>query len=483
MASAIRSLSTVQLALLVAVCLGTPGCEDDEAPTGPTPVTSGTNNAPQVSGAERLGWNQTGDVGRLRFRAYVDGRAVDLPAATCSASGAEAECGSPLPALADGVHTIELVNVQVSTGVESERSGAITLQKVTARASVLSFPLAVARAGALRLEPVVTFPDGRSFTADIVATSVRAPAQLSWLPDGRLLLSDADGRIRLVRPGEPESREPALEAAMLTSLPVDSMAVASHPEFAKNRFVYVSLLEHPRESEARLRIVRLREVGDTLGEPATLFEARVAGDASLSQAGPRMAFGPDRLLYVMLPPGLEFSDERAASTPRPAMLRVTDEGRIAQGESFSGITSTPLGFAWHPASGALWVMSRGQNGEASVRAIGGRDGVQAMSAQAPRLLAREGTGAAAGTLRVQSALHDLPVAQALLGTRADGSKGLARLALPVWNAGAEMADRVGDIVAGDGGTLFVATSNGLVGGSPGFANDVVVRLRPVATSR
>jgi glucose/arabinose dehydrogenase len=270
---------------------------------------------------------------------------------------------------------------------------------------------------------------------------------------------------------------------MLTSLPVESMGVASHPAFSDNRLVFVSLLERERAGETRLRIVRLREVGGALGEAATLFEAPVAGDANLSQSGARMAFGPDRLLYVMLPPGLEFVDEPAASSPRAAMLRVTDEGRVAPGEPLTGVTSTPLGFAWHPDTGALWVMSRGQNGEAAARALGGRDRVQAMSAHTPRLLGREGVGAAAGTLLVHSAPDDLVLAQTLLRPRADGSKGLARLALPLWNLDAGMSDRVGDVVAGDGGTLFVATSNGLVGGAPGMANDVVVRLKPVAASR
>src|SRR6185295_5131367 len=96
-----------------------------------------------------------------------------------------------------------------------------------------------------------------------------------------------------------------------------------------------------------------------------------AGDAASSQAGPRMAFGPDRLLYVMLPPGLEFVNEPAASTPRASMLRLTDEGRVASGEPLSGVTSTPLAFTWHPTTGALWVMLRGDNGQAAVRSLDG----------------------------------------------------------------------------------------------------------------
>src|SRR6185436_11696937 len=248
-------------------------------------------------------------------------------------------------------HSIQLTSVFASGG-ESARSEPITFQKASARASISALPLAWARYGALRLERVITVTDGLEFTADIVATGVRAPAQLAWLPDGRLLVSDADGRVRMVRPGELENREPALDSEMLSSERVGTMGIVSHPDFTHNRLVYLSLLERGRADETRLRLVRLREVGDTLGEAATLFDAPVT--TSMAQSGgPRMAFGPDRLLYLMLPPGMEFVNEPAASTPNASMLRLDGDGRAAAIEPLSGVTATPLAFTWHPATGAL----------------------------------------------------------------------------------------------------------------------------------
>ena len=99
-----------------------------------------------MRGTERLAWAQAGDVSRLRFRAYVDGAAVDLTAATCNSGSPEAECSSPLPTLTNGVHTIAVVNVTASSGVESERTNSITVQKVTQRSIVAAtLPMASTR--------------------------------------------------------------------------------------------------------------------------------------------------------------------------------------------------------------------------------------------------------------------------------------------------------------------------------------------------
>src|SRR5688572_17720029 len=113
----IGRLRAVQLAALAAL-LVTAGCEDDDSPTSPTPVagnttpnpgtgTPATGNATQVQGHERMAWHQSGDVSKMTFRAYVDGKGFNLSAAKCDNAKPDAECESPLPSLSDGVHTVE----------------------------------------------------------------------------------------------------------------------------------------------------------------------------------------------------------------------------------------------------------------------------------------------------------------------------------------------------------------------------------------
>ncbi len=111
----------------------------------------------------------------------------------------------------------------------------------------------------VRAPPVwgpVNVGDGFSFAADIVARGVHAPAQLAWLPDGRLFVAEANGLVRVVRPGEPSRDEPALDApALLEPSPIGPLGLAPHPDFPRNRFVYVSFLlrEQPDTNPAAYR--------------------------------------------------------------------------------------------------------------------------------------------------------------------------------------------------------------------------------------
>lgn len=415
----------------------------------------------------------------------MDERPVELTAAVCNQSS----CTSPLPPLTDGVHTIALTNVLTSSGIESARTNSITVQKVAGVATsfAASLPDATARAGSLRVETVVTLADGLSFRADIVATGIHAPAQLAWLPDDRLLVAEANGLVRMVRPGEANHDETALDAnRLLDPPPIGPLGLARHPDFLRNRFVYVSFVARELRDRTVLRIVRLREVGDTLGEPVSLFEAPVtmapatAAEPRESEGGPQMAFGPDGLLYVALPLGVEFDNEPAASTPQASMLRLSDDGRVPAAGPLSGVDAHPLGFTWHPSTKELWALLPGPNGEAVLRSIAAGYTAGAIRAGLSMTAGGIRSSGALVVQRAETSLHQLARALVVAAPES-GAPRTVRLNVPIL-MGDELngvLDRVGDAVAGSGGTLFFATSNAnQLGNAGAVADDVIVRLTP-----
>jgi hypothetical protein len=462
--------TVVASALLVAI-----GCKG--GPPSPSPVPGATI----VRGTERLAWSQAGHVSTLRFRAYVDDTPVLLDAAVCDGSAPEASCSSPLPPMLDGVHTIALASV-LGTSLESERSEPLIVQKVSGGPSSLaSLHDADVGTGAIGLQATVQVSPDLVLAADVIARGIRAPAQMAWMPEGRLLIAEADGGVRVVHVDGNDRAVYALDAdrarRMFGAAPAGTAGLAIHPDFARNQTVYMARLVDEGASGRRLRVVRLREAGDTLGDPAQLFETTVVGQASSSPEGPRLAFGPDGLLYVALPAGIAFDREPAASRPHGSMLRLRDDGLVADLAPLTGVRAHPIAFTWDPSTGALWLAFAEAGVTTLEPATAGRAPFPRPRVDFTRTLERlhlsttfrAPPAARALVIRDAAGLQTHHLTDALLRTR--GAASTVRLIMPL--VAGSLSDRLGDFVSAADGTWFVVTSNGAGHG------DVIVRLRTI----
>jgi len=361
-------------AFVVALAAG--ACGGSKEPTAPAPPTvAPVPGAIQVTGRERLSWDQPGDAAQYSYRVYVDGQPAALAGATCTAEAGNSSCSAPLPTLTDGVRALELAAVD-GNGVEGERSAVLTLQKVTARATVAASALPNAAGDGVVSTRWPLSASGA--VADVVARTVRLPAQLAPLPDGRLFVAEAGGRVRIVDSERPDESGLALDAnGLLDPAPAGPLAIAVDPAFAETRFAFIADVYDEDADRRRVRVVRLREVGGRLGEPATIVDAAVlvdrasrdAGTLDAGIGGPRLAFGPDGLLYIALPAGLVFDAHPAASRPLPAIARVTREGHTPATGVLPGVTASPLAFTWHPATGALVGLVASGSGLVTLRAL------------------------------------------------------------------------------------------------------------------
>jgi hypothetical protein len=483
----------VALALTAAMVLSSCG-GGGSSPRPPVADPAPPPGVTRVTGTERLAWDQEGDLTGLTFRAYVNESPVGLGTGACDFVNGSVVCTAPLPPLADGTYTISVVAVSAD-GVETERSGPITVQKVSSRSvvSVLTLPDAGVSTDGLRMEAVVTAADGHTFGADVVARGLKAPVQLASAPDGRLLIAEADGRVRVLRPGSSDREEVAFDArALMSPPPLGPPGLALHPDFARSRLAYVSFLAQEPSGQRRLRIVRLREVSNTLGEAATIFEAPVerssqaapvdAGRSGASDPfvlnGPRLAFGPDRLLYALLPPGTEFSAEPSASQPVSAMLRLRDDGRAPDSGPLSGVTAHPLGFAWHPDTAALWGIVPTSEEEGVVQTLPHAAGFNLQTAPLA-LRMTNGVARVSGEFTFRQA-GAMDLARAMTQTVSLESVGIVRLAIPVLIGDLlpGVSGQVLDVI-GNGGHAYLATADpsGFPGGD---YSATVIRLTPQA---
>lgn len=284
-----------EIALACLLACFTPACNRAPSPPSSSQPSQPPSESPPVviTGRERLGWDQQApdadDLGQYSFVLYVDGSPVVLLNATCgvlAGEGPNAPCSSPLPALLPGQHTLEL-GTRITRGgtvLESARS-ALLVVMVSGAAAV----------GLTSVRPQTTerrAPDDAPYLIETAARGLDEPTALARTPDGRLLIAERLGRVRIAEAGLLLDT-PAVELADADAGSDEGWSLALAPDFGASRHVYVSYIARDTGGSRVGRVVRLREVGGILAERAVIFDDLPAQSGAL-----RTRIGPDGALYV-----------------------------------------------------------------------------------------------------------------------------------------------------------------------------------------
>jgi glucose/arabinose dehydrogenase len=207
-------------------------------------------------------------------------------------------------------------------------------------------------------------PDGDRVDVRMWVGGLEIPWSLVFLPDGRALVSERPGRIRLIRGGRLADR-PYAELKVAHTGEGGLMGLAFHPLFPKEPYIY-AMHTYRKNGALYNRVIRLRDKG-TEG----MFDRVIIDDIPGGRAhdGGRIAFGPDGMLYIST--GETFDSELAQDLRSLGgkILRVTPDGGIPGDNPFrnSPIYSyghrNPQGLAWQPGTGALFESEHGPSGE------------------------------------------------------------------------------------------------------------------------
>jgi aldose sugar dehydrogenase len=207
----------------------------------------------------------------------------------------------------------------------------------------------------------------------VVARGLVNPWGLAFLPDGRMLVTERPGRMRIVgvdgRPGSPLAGLPPVDAGGQGGL----LDVALDPDFARNRLVYWSYAEPGEGRTNGTAVARGRLEPDRLADVQVIFRQhpKVAGGLHF---GSRLVFAPDGRLFVTL--GDRFSRKEDAQTldnHLGKIVRIEPDGKVpadnpfvdragALPEIWSYGHRNVQGAAIHPVTGELWITEHGPQG-------------------------------------------------------------------------------------------------------------------------
>ncbi len=207
---------------------------------------------------------------------------------------------------------------------------------------------------------------------ETVASGLEHPWGLAFLPDGRMLVTEKPGRLRLVSATGEISRPIAGVPSVMARGQGGLLDVALDPQFAQNRLIYLSFAE-PRANGNGTSVARGRlNAGGTALEGMSVIFRQMPTINSNMHFGSRLVFDRTGALFVTV--GDRFSQRDQAQNPGNHLgkvLRISPEGKAAAGnpkkegwqpEIWSIGHRNVQGATLHPETGQLWTAEHGARG-------------------------------------------------------------------------------------------------------------------------
>jgi glucose/arabinose dehydrogenase len=213
------------------------------------------------------------------------------------------------------------------------------------------------------------------FTATPVA-EFNEPWAMAFLPDGRLLVTEKRGALKLHSLETGQTGDVAGVPAVEYGGQGGFGDVVLHPAFATNGFVYLSYAEGGERGTAGAAVARARLVLDGANggrlENLAVIWRQVPKVDGRGHYGHRIAFGPDGFLYVSSGERQKFTPAQELEQNLGKILRLNDDGSVPADNPFAergGVAAqvwslghrNPLGLGFD-AQGRLWNVEMGPRG-------------------------------------------------------------------------------------------------------------------------
>jgi aldose sugar dehydrogenase len=210
--------------------------------------------------------------------------------------------------------------------------------------------------------------EGQTIRVSVYARGFQNPwsmvdvSDLSTSPVVRtILVAERGGAIKVVRDGVVDPK-PVPGGPVARGAGLSGTDLALHPDFERNRAIYVSYTKPLDEKRNTVAVARATWDGKGFTGTRDIF----VGEGS---SGGPIAFGGDGMLYIAHGGG----DTQTLKSLAGKILRLTDEGKVPPDNPFVGRADarpevftmghrTFLRMAKHPLTGAIWQIENGPNG-------------------------------------------------------------------------------------------------------------------------
>ena len=209
-----------------------------------------------------------------------------------------------------------------------------------------------------------------------VIEGLEHPWSMVWLPNGEILITERPGRLRVVREGKLDPKAIAGVPEVFAVGQGGLLDVAIHPQFAQNRWIYLTYAHGDREAN-RTRVARAVYDGTSLRDLRVIFEVSQAKTGS-QHFGSRLLWLPDGTLLVAIGDGGNPPLQLAGDLIRKQsqnlqshlgkIIRINDDGSLPKDNPFMGSKIWSYGhrniqgISFDPMTQRVWATEHGAKG-------------------------------------------------------------------------------------------------------------------------
>lgn len=232
---------------------------------------------------------------------------------------------------------------------------------------------ALGRAQTARADEVYQ-SEQHSYRVVTVASGLAHPWGIAFLPGGGLLVTERNGRLRVVRDGKLDPKPVSGLPRLMVGGQGGLLDVALDPAFADNRLIYFSYAGgRPGNAGTEVARGRLDLDAMTLRDVETIFavEPKTPGAAHY---GGRLQFHPDGTLFVTLGDRYSYMDQAQSITNHlGTIVRINPDGSVPEDNPFVGREGAKpeiftygnrnvQGIALRPGTTTIWTHEHGPRG-------------------------------------------------------------------------------------------------------------------------
>ncbi len=241
-----------------------------------------------------------------------------------------------------------------------------------------------ALSAALMLSAAQSLADGQankivasqhSYNLTQIASGLENPWGLDWLPDGRMLVTERPGRLRLVAE-DGQLSAPLKGIPEITSEFRDGLLdVTVSPAFEADQTIFLAYSR--KDGPLRwLEVASARLSGDTVEEMTVIFSSGVKVEKDQG-FGSRIRFDADGYLLITVGDHAVAASAQDTSNPLGSIIRIAADGTPAPQNPGGAMTAAiyaygfknPQGLAIDPVSGAIWAVDHGGKGGGEINRI------------------------------------------------------------------------------------------------------------------